>query len=398
MTLELSELIPQVKAMGHNLTGQIALKAENEARLLTLLHDFSTAYSELHNRVLRAEQVQQQQRFEWVGATPVHEPLAQAYPLPKSVHQVTVIASDGSQILPDHHAIILYYLINVGSIIYRHGSGLKPETYNPTPLLYYKPQDLLDDQGRVIAASEINVQRDLAELNVLAELAPERAQTYAEPVIALMDGQLPLRVIDLPFKRQQTCQRQYIGLLDSLRDSGTITAAYIDRPRSTFVVSLLHLASLEITAINEATLRQNEFRYLTDIDLFAHLLAPGDRSAIFSLKAKGLDKYSQAGHGLHFFYLNVGIDQHQPNLARVEIPAWLVANPALIDILHATLVRQAQLAGNYPYVLARAHELAIISTQERDAVEMMLAVEMRRYGVNPTLSAKQTHKNLLIPG
>jgi hypothetical protein len=82
-------------------------------------------------------------------------------------------------------------------------------------------------------------------------------------------------------------------------------------------------------------------------------------------------------------------------LARIEVPAWLVADRQAIDIIHATIVRQAGLTGGYPYVLARAHELAIISTEERQAVEMMRAVEMRRQGLSPALSLKRYNKTLL---
>ena len=72
-----------------------------------------------------------------------------------------------------------------------------------------------------------------------------------------------------------------------------------------------------------------------------------------------------------------------------------MANEPALDTLHAAIVRQARVNGNYPYVLARAHELAVISNEEREAVEMMLAVEMRRHGLRPMLSPKQYHKTLL---
>ncbi|MDM8519355.1 DNA double-strand break repair nuclease NurA [Anaerolineales bacterium HSG6] len=394
MTLALNEISPQVRAMGSSLQSHLARRDEAKATLLALLKEYSTAYSALNDRVVRAAQVQQQQRFDWVGAAPTNEPLAEAISLPASVKTITVIASDGSQILPDQHAITLYYLINVGSIVYQHGSGLKPITHNPKPVLCYEPDDVLDDQGRVISTGEVNVRRDLAELQVLADLAPQYIKPDGEPVITLMDGQLNLRVIDLSYQRQQECQRAYIKMLNQLRDSGALMAAYIDRPRSTFVISLMQLASLDIKAINESSLRHNPFRHLTDIDIF-QFLGPGERSAMFSLKAKGMDSYSQARQATHFFYLNVSPSLNLPILARVEVPAWLVTHSSLIDTLHATLVRQARLAGNYPYVLARAHELAIISPEERQAVEMMLAVEMRRQGILPHLSAKQSNKNLL---
>jgi hypothetical protein len=154
------------------------------------------------------------------------------------------------------------------------------------------------------------------------------------------------------------------------------------------------LASLELENITEETLRSNPFRHLTDTDLF-DFLAPAERSAVFAVRAKGTEKYVYAGHGIHFFYLNVSLNPAAPNLVRVEAPAWLVNDPPALDCLHAAIVRQARINGGYPYVLARAHELAIISTEERQAVEVMLAVEMRRQGLTPALSAKQFNKTLL---
>jgi hypothetical protein len=394
MTLELNQVAPQVRAMGQSLADQQPARDELQRRAYRLLREFSSNLAALDERIALAERVQQSQRFGWVGAAPGREPLAEARPLPDFPERVTVIASDGSQIMPDQHAITLYYLINTGSIIYRHGSNRKPETFNPRPVLCYQAEDILDDQGRLISAGEVNVRRDLAELEVLVERAGTIGQSTAEPIIALIDGQLALRVIDLPFDRQQVCQDQYVDLLNDLRQTKALLGGYIDRPRSTFVLALMHLASLQPEKISEETLRVNPFRHLTDLDLF-HFLKPGERSALFTIRAKGLEKYSQAGHSIHFFYLNATGNPINPSLARVEIPAWLAADSQAVDLLHTTLVRQARITGDYPYVLARAHELAIISTDEREAVEMMLAVEMRRQGLRPTLSPKQYNKSLL---
>jgi len=215
-----------------------------------------------------------------------------------------------------------------------------------------------------------------------------------EPVVALMDGQLSLRVIDLPFDLQKEYQDEYVQMLNAIRESNALLAGYIDRPRSTFVFALLHLAQLGPDGITEENLRQSPFRNLTDIELF-QFLGPGERSAIFTVKAKGLEKYAQAGHTIHFFYLNVSQNEAGPKLARIEIPAWMVENPTALDIVHAVIIRQARINGGYPYVLARAHELAVISNAEREAVEIMLAVEMRRHGLTPALSPKQYNKTLL---
>lgn len=392
MTLELSQVAPQVRAMGQALDQQAHNRQALTQQAYDLLQEFSTAYAALEERIHQANQIQPSQRFDWIGAAPAQEPLAEAYALPTCPEPLTVIASDGSQILPDRHAIALYYLVNIGSIAYRHGSNATPEIYHPPPMLCHSDA-VLDDQGHIITAGEIRAQRDTAEVKVLADVAARYAEAYpAEPVVALIDGQLTLRVIDLPFRKQAQAQTHYITLLNQLRRTHTLVAGYIDRPHSGFVPALLHLATLKPDAITDKTLRENSFRHLTDLDLFS-FLGPGERSAIFAIRAKNLNTYTESGHAIHFFYLNVSQQAEIPQLARVEIPHWLAQDKTAVATLHAAIVRQARLTGGFPYVLARADELAIISPEEREAVEMMLAVEMRKQGLAPELSRKQANKN-----
>jgi len=49
-------------------------------------------------------------------AMPVHEPLSAHFAAPSIPKELTVIAADGSQILPDRHAQVEYCLINVGAV------------------------------------------------------------------------------------------------------------------------------------------------------------------------------------------------------------------------------------------------------------------------------------------
>ena len=79
----------------------------------------------------------------------------------------------------------------------------------------------------------------------------------------------------------------------------------------------------------------------------------------------------------------------------MEVPGWVAKNPDYLNTLHATLSRQARLTGGYPYVLARAHELAIIPPKEREALETKIGVSLTREGVTPDISLKQQNKNLL---
>ncbi|MFQ5578763.1 MAG: DNA double-strand break repair nuclease NurA, partial [Anaerolineae bacterium] len=297
MTLELNQLTPQVKAMGQSVAGQSTDRRAALQQAKALLKQHSTELAEREARVTQAEKAQTGGRFNWLGAAPAGEPLAGYHPPPPPpLTNATVIAADGSQIHPDRHAIALYFLVNVGAIVYRHASGTRPDTITE-PRLYYKNKDLFLERGLLVPAGVVNVKRDLAEVDMLARLAPAYGDSPG-PVIALIDGQLSLRLIDLPARLQTSCQNHYLKTLDRLRQSEALLAAYIDRPRSSFVLSLLHLAGLKPDAITEETLRRNPFVALTDAELFDDL-PPGHRTALFNQRAKANIPYARAGHQIH---------------------------------------------------------------------------------------------------
>ncbi len=392
MTLELTQIAPQVKAMGQNIAGQAAARQELVEQAKALLKRYAAAFDELDAKVAQAERVQEAVRFNWVGAAPAGEALDTSFASPSPLSRATVIASDGSQIHPDRHSIALYYLINVGAIVYRHGSGQRPDTHTQ-PQLFYKEEDLFaNKQGLLIPPGVVNVKRDLAELEMLARLAP--AYRKDAPLLALIDGRLTLRVIDLPASQQERYQRLYLDYLNQLQQHNALIAAYIDRPHSSFVLSLLYLASLQKEQINEETLRSAPFGSLSDSDLF-DALPPGSRSAVFRQRAKTNIAYAAEGHAIHFFFLNTAQTAVLPNIVRVEIPGWIAKNPEKLNALHAVLLQQSAITGGYPYVLARAHELAVISAEEREALDTMMAVTLRQQGLRAEVSLKQANKNTL---
>ncbi|HEY3344135.1 MAG TPA: DNA double-strand break repair nuclease NurA, partial [Anaerolineaceae bacterium] len=127
--------------------------------------------------------------------------------------------------------------------------------------------------------------------------------------------------------------------------------------------------------------KMRPFAGVRDRDLFAGLLAPGERSGIFRIQSSSARQF-EGPLALHFFYLNVG-RVGQPYLARVELPAWVAEKPASVDLLHATLFYQSRLLGArpYPYALHRAHEIAVVSYAEAEQLEQMLLGEMLRQGI-----------------
>jgi hypothetical protein len=68
-----------------------------------------------------------------------------------------------------------------------------------------------------------------------------------------------------------------------------------------------------------------------------------------------------------------------------------------IGMLHAVLVAQCRMMGAkpYPYLLHRAHETAVVSHEEKNQVEQMLLLELRRHdGETDDGSNKQSAKDL----
>jgi hypothetical protein len=63
-------------------------------------------------------------------------------------------------------------------------------------------------------------------------------------------------------------------------------------------------------------------------------------------------------------------------------------------LVHASVVAQARITGDYPYVLARADELAFISGPERRALDDMVTTALLRAGIPSALSPKAAYKEL----
>ncbi len=140
--------------------------------------------------------------------------------------------------------------------------------------------------------------------------------------------------------------------------------------------------------------KQHSLRGVTDRWLYS-FLPGGHRSAVFGLQSGSRSHYT-GDLALHFFYLNVGETQH-PWLVRVEIPGWVAADTGKLDLLHTALLEQCKIMGAkpYPYILHRAHEIAVVKFDEKQQVEQMLELELRTAGSEMDAeSNKQSAKNL----
>jgi hypothetical protein len=386
MTLDFQQIREQIKKLGE--------KAPSRTQKLEALYEqahvvLQSNAQELENLRFRVRQVVDNYDLLVRCALPISEPLDAHLPPPPLPQEATILAADGSQIAPDRHAAVDFCLINVGAIKMHQGLVEAPSLTVMSRLFY--DEDLYT-AGGLITDATLALIRDLNERRMLAELAI----TSAPPVITFTDGQMELwgRVSDgMPTSEFQKRLDEYLGVLEHLCEHDVITAGYVDKPAANHVVRLLEVALLpesELPRIRESY----PLRGVRDINLFSALLAPGERSAVFGIQSRSASYYRDS-LSLHFFYLNVGRNDH-PWLSRVEIPAWVAENEKHLNQLHAVLLEQCRILGSrpYPYLLHRAHELAIVSLEEKEQVESMITLELHKQSIPfGALSQKQALKD-----
>ena len=382
MTLELSRLTGQTRAMGE----ELAAREQKYADLVVLARRWLAEYAD------QGEELRHPARS-IRAAIPTDELIDAVHPLPAIPERFTFVAADGSQIQPDRHGAVLYYLINVGSIVYRHGSGQAPEVYSQ-PVLGYTEADLYEN-GLLVEGNLLDVQRDLAELTRLADLCTAEPPS---PTVAVVDGTLIMWVLeDLPSEGRQKKIGDYLYQLDRIRETGANVAAFISRPRHGEVARLLHLANVGGDA-NRANEEPNSLQHLPDRAIFGSL-PPGARSTLFTSPLPvNCEYYQPAGHDVHFCYINLAQEEHDPIIARIELPAWVAKDADRLALIHGAIVAQARITGDYPYALARADELAFISGPEREAFENMVTTALLRAGMRTALSPKRYYKTLTRQG
>jgi hypothetical protein len=383
MALELSKIVDQVEDMGRELAGRAQRQRQALPAARALLHQFAKKQDELRN-VAESEAGQR-----WRCASPGDERLDAGFPTGDMPNQVTLVAADGSQIYPDRHGLAFYYVINVGSVVFRHGSGQAP-TVGTAPRMYYL-EDQVYPGGNPVTGDLVSAERDLAEIRTLAELALAEAAAGV-PCLGFADGSLLiwLQRAAIPEGQQARLLADYWACLDRLRAKGLPVLGFVSRPQSAEVLALLYLAQLEPGSPEPAGgLADTGYRGLTDRALFG-TLQPGERSALFARGTAANQDFRAKGHAIYFFYLNTGSD-----LARVEVPEWVVRHPDQLALAHAAAYEQCRFNSGYPYVLTRADEQAVILGEERQALESMLVQAMAQHGLAwPELSRKAQQKQV----
>lgn len=313
------------------------------------------------------------------------------HPLPPLPQEYTALATDGSQIEPDRHAALPCYLINLGQVVIRYG---------PRPLARLSSEASLNIIGGPAETGEeddndeayrgrlyLDLERSVAELHGLLELA--RATTEPHTILALQDGSLILWVATA-MRYQRETERyvaQYVQCLEELRllahTRPFVLASFISRSGSTDVVT-----KLRVESSHNGSASQNSYGEPLDRDLFS-FFQKGERSDVYRSERGILEKYLPAENRICFFYLNVG-----PEIARVELPAWVASDPALLDFAHATIYDQCRLNNGYPVALMEAHEQAVVSDRDSRDFWLLANKMLEGSGLPTEESAKARSKRV----
>lgn len=398
MTLELEKLSEPIQRMAEG----AARRREQENVLLDVLlrklREHRTAWDKIDKAMDTAVNTLDMKWYRSARPLTRDEPLDAAFDAPKAPAEATLVACDGSQIVPNRHAAFLYSVINVGIIVYHHGRARAP-LQDTHPLLDY-PGNGEEEEAFVDKAAIISLRRDLAEIETLVDAA----QPYCAadtPVLALLDQRLLYWPVGS--SGDDEGQRVLFGWQKAMNEAYNdrcMLAGYIDRPGKRSLLTFLRTLDINKPGFDSSVLLKPDYGPgFNDVLLFRRVLQePGQRSAVYV----DVSQHNDAFRGRHphnevcFFYLNAGRRGRQ--IARVDIPRWVAEDRHKVDAVHALVYDQCQIMGDYPYVLARADELAVIGYQDRENLDIMIENAMARQEVHGAVTAKQSSKNVARAG
>ncbi len=315
---------------------------------------------------------------------------------------ITVVATDGSQIYPDRHVDPMFFLLNVSRVGVQYGTREEP-VLDTIPRLRFE-DDLrvhVDEVLGSMTTELVSALRDEMELEQLLA-ATRMAAVEGRPLVALADGTLirwMIRGMNNEAAEEQLIAR-YTEYLKAFRDDERPLASYVSMPATTEVANLLRFVAGELEGAAPENVKvppvdgeaeAPTLDGLLDRHVFADLLSPGERSATFGSASHIQDAYPE-GTEVCYFYVRVPSDAGPDEVGRVEVPRWVADRPALLDRIHATVLRECEKGEGYPLALSEAHERAVIRGPEREAFFRLMERRLRAAGLSPTDSRKRRSK------
>lgn len=335
----------------------------------------------------------------WPVALPI-DSFGQKWHLPQWQENATVLAVDGSQIMPNHHEIHQCFLLNIGLVQIAYGSK-SPPVLTSFPHLYHKAEDLypLVDRRRLhIDELYVSLERNLLEFEYLVKHLSSAKQA-GQAVVAMVDGSLiPWSLERMPEAYQKRYLAKCTDLMQSFQNERVPLVGYISHSRSADIVNDLRISicpyERSCCAENCGTLNEEDFPCstiwpLSDAHLLSRVLAKQERSGAYLSGASVTGMFAD-DFRICFSYLKT-----QDEIARIEFPQWLLSDQNLFDTALSAVVGQVEKGRGYPIALAEAHHLAVIKGADRQAFFDLLSRQLVSIGAGPVrVSPKEGKKRV----
>lgn len=294
---------------------------------------------------------------------------------------VAVGAVDGSQIYSDNSYDIPIAALQTSRIFNRH---TRDSDYKQnTEAAIITPDEFESAMVYAFGKEYVDARRFSMECDSIIRLMREHKKIYI-----LLDGTLIHSHIN--FMLNQSTREIYTNtimrLLEASEDTGNPVIGFIDNPKSNDITLMMYFLFLF----------KLKKRIFSDKHLFSHLKW-GERTAVFlcdrddrrdEASSSVLDNYGRFKNEIAFFYMRVG--KKLP--ARVEFPAWVYEEgdiDKIADIIRAECV----IRSNYPDILTRAHDAAVIRMNEHDLFYRMFDNFCKAHGINIGININKSAKN-----
>lgn len=292
---------------------------------------------------------------------------------------VPVGAVDGSQIYSDKNYEIPLAVIQVSRIFNRHTQNM--DYKQETNAMIITPDEFEAASVYSFSSEYVDARRFSMECECVVHLMKEY-----ESIFVLLDGALILSHINVLNKNtREIYVKAIMKLLEESEKTKNPVIGFIDTTMPRDITLMMHFLF---------GLRKSK---LPDTHLFSNMLW-GERTAAFLCdrddrrgdEARSvLDNYGIFRNELAFFYMRAS--NGLP--VRVEFPSW-VHKEGMVDKIADIIRAECIIRSNYPDILMRAHDTAVIRTNEHELFYGMLENFCKVHGIKIHRSAKDFHKKL----
>ena len=394
--LDFNKLIPQIKEVGHE-------NLLNRSSPLEILQAAKEAFADAAEKpaLLKAKLRENGGNTFWPLSLPI-EPFGCQFAVADYAGKHTVVACDGSQIMPSSHEVYSCYLLNTGAVVIHYGTDTKPLLAS-FPRLYHKSDEVypLIDQRRIhVDQAIVSLERQLTELTTASELAICSRDANA-PLVTMVDGSLiPWSIDHMPDSYQREFVDRMLVVLDVFLAERIPIIGYVSHSRSADVVNNMRVWRCPFPSsrcqtfcghLNEEDFPCSAIWPLSDRSLLASQLPKHHRSGMFSSGSRWSTMMG-GRHNVCFCYLAT-----DEEVARLEMPRWMYDDKEMLDLAISVALSQSVKGQGYPIALAEAHNLAVIRQADRKHFFDLLTSHLVSTGVDRvSVSQKERHKRRSI--